>query len=125
MKEIRLDGFIETFKSASKIVITNHTNPDGDAMGSALALQQVLEKMGKKVSVVVPNPYPKFLWHLHGNERVLIYAEGKTAGNEVIEEADRIFHLDYNLSLNQIGRCCRSPRVSFLWRPYYEKKYTR
>lgn len=77
MKEIRLDGFIETFKSASKIVITNHTNPDGDAMGSALALQQVLEKMGKKVSVVVPNPYPKFLWHLHGNERVLIYAEVK------------------------------------------------
>ena len=96
MKEIRLDGFMETFKSASKIVITNHTNPDGDAMGSALALQQVLEKMGKEVSVVVPNPYPKFLSHLYGNDSVLIYSEGKNAGNTAIQEADMIFHLDYN-----------------------------
>ena len=96
MKEIRLDGFMETFKSASKIVITNHTNPDGDAMGSALALQQVLEKMGKEVSVVVPNPYPKFLSHLYGNDSVLIYSEGKIAGNTAIQEADMIFHLDYN-----------------------------
>ena len=51
MKEIRLDGFIETFKSASKIVITNHTNPDGDAMGSALALQGPLNKINMLFAV--------------------------------------------------------------------------
>jgi len=96
MKEIRLDGFEKALDSAQKIVITNHTNPDGDAMGSALALQQVLEKKGKEVVVIVPNPYPVFLWHLKGNDRVLIYSEGKKLANTHIEEAHMIFHLDYN-----------------------------
>jgi len=85
MKEIRLDDFTESFEKVSQVVITNHTNPDGDAMGSALALQRVLEKLGKSVKVIVPNPYPKFLWHLAGNDRVMIYCEGKKAANAAIE----------------------------------------
>ena len=60
-KEIRLDGFKDAVDSAKNVVITNHTNPDGDAMGSALALKRVLEKLDKSVSVIVPNPYPEFL----------------------------------------------------------------
>jgi len=96
MKEIRLDNFTEEFEKSQRIVITNHTNPDGDAMGSALALQRVFEKLGKTVHVIVPNPYPKFLWHLTGNDRVMIYSDGKKAANAEIEAADMIFHLDYN-----------------------------
>ena len=96
MKEIRLDGFDAALEAATHIVITNHTNPDGDAMGSALALQSVLEKMNKQVEVIVPNPYPQFLWHLAGNDRVMIYSNGKRAANDKIASADLIFHLDYN-----------------------------
>lgn len=96
MKEIRLDGFTEAFNTVQEIVITNHTSPDGDAMGSALGLQRVLEKMGKRVTVIVPNPYPKFLWHLAGNDSVMVYSEGKKSANEKIEKAEMIFHLDYN-----------------------------
>ena len=96
MQEIRLDGFKAAVDSAKNIVITNHTNPDGDAMGSALALKRVLEKLGKNVSVIVPNPYPEFLWHLAGNDSVLIYSDGKRGANTKIEAADMIFHLDYN-----------------------------
>lgn len=96
MKEIRLNDFEKAFAEAQNIVITNHTNPDGDAMGSALALQRVLEKLGKTVSVIVPNPYPNFLWHLSGNDRVMIYSDGKKLANSHIEAADLIFHLDYN-----------------------------
>ena len=96
MKEIRLDGFTEALAESHNIVITNHTNPDGDAMGSALALAHVLKGMGKKVSVIVPNPYPKFLWHLQGNDQVMIYSNGKKLANEKIAEAHMLFHLDYN-----------------------------
>ena len=92
MQEIRLDGFKAAVDSAKNIVITNHTNPDGDAMGSALALKRVLEKLGKSVSVIVPNPYPEFLWHLSGNDSVMIYSDGKLAANAKIEAADMIFH---------------------------------
>jgi len=96
MKEIRLDGFTEALAKSSNIVITNHTNPDGDAMGSALALAHVLKGLGKNVSVIVPNPYPKFLWHLQGNDAVMIYSNGKKLANRKIAEADMLFHLDYN-----------------------------
>ena len=96
MKEIRLDGFTEALAKSSNIVITNHTNPDGDAMGSALALAHVFKGLGKNVSVIVPNPYPKFLWHLQGNDAVMIYSNGKKLANRKIAEADMLFHLDYN-----------------------------
>ncbi len=43
------------------IVITTHRGPDGDAMGSSLALYQVLKAQGYNVSIVVPNSYAKFL----------------------------------------------------------------
>ena len=42
------------------ILITTHRGPDGDAMGSSLALYQVLKTLGHKVSVVVPNSYAEF-----------------------------------------------------------------
>ena len=50
------------------IVITTHRGPDGDAMGSSLALYQVLIAQGYEVKVVVPNSYPKFLHWLPKNE---------------------------------------------------------
>ena len=56
-----------------KIVITTHRGPDGDAMGSSLALYQVLLAKNYDVKVVVPNSYPKFLHWLPKNEDVLEY----------------------------------------------------
>ena len=49
------------------ILITTHRGPDGDAMGSSLALYQVLKTLGHKVSVVVPNSYAEFLHWLPFN----------------------------------------------------------
>ena len=43
------------------VVITTHVNPDGDAIGSSVALLNFLIKMGHDVSVIVPNDYPDFL----------------------------------------------------------------
>lgn len=42
---------IEKIKSAEKIAVFNHVNPDGDALGSAFALKLALLKMGKKAEV--------------------------------------------------------------------------
>ena len=43
-----------------KIVITTHKSPDGDALGSSLALQHILQKKQCHVSIVVPNDFPDF-----------------------------------------------------------------
>lgn len=83
-------------EESEKIVITNHMNPDGDAMGSALALAVILKKLGKKVTVAVPNQYPKFLKWLPGSKEVLKYDYQALQVEEKIKKTDLIIHLDYN-----------------------------
>ena len=48
----QLEGLLD---SSKYIVITCHISPDGDAMGSSLALCRALTNIGKKVKVVVPD----------------------------------------------------------------------
>ena len=43
-----------------KIVITTHRGPDGDAMGSSLAMMHFLLKFGHHVDVITPNSYADF-----------------------------------------------------------------
>jgi len=55
---------IEQIKQAKTVLIAIHENPDGDALGSGLALSKILEKLGKKVIIVCsddPNSVFKFL----------------------------------------------------------------
>ena len=57
------------------IVICTHVNPDGDAIGSSLALKHYLEGKGKQATVVVPNIFPDFLKWLPGADSILIYTK--------------------------------------------------
>ena len=54
-----------------KIAIIPHRNPDGDAIGSCLALYGFLKKKGHTVHVVAPNDYPKFLKWMPENDTVI------------------------------------------------------
>ena len=49
-----LDEIIKEIKKAEKIVILTHESPDGDAVGSSLALKQAIEQIGKKADVIIP-----------------------------------------------------------------------
>ncbi len=51
----------EMINRASRIAVTCHMTPDGDAMGSSLCLAHVLSAMGKAVTVVVPDCPPQNL----------------------------------------------------------------
>ena len=48
----------DAFKKAKTILLTTHRNPDGDGIGSGLALLNRLVKMGKKVDFVTRDPLP-------------------------------------------------------------------
>ncbi|MDN3594721.1 DHH family phosphoesterase [Zunongwangia endophytica] len=86
---------------ASNIVIVPHKGPDGDAMGSTLALMHFLKDKGHNAKVIAPNEYPTFLKWLPGNDEVMIYEENKPAANAVIDDAEIIFTLDFN----DLSRC--------------------
>jgi len=49
-----LDSMLEEIKSANTIVILTHENPDGDAVGSSLAMYMALKQMGKTPDLVIP-----------------------------------------------------------------------
>jgi phosphoesterase RecJ-like protein len=65
-----MDGIIETIRSGCSFVLTTHVNPEGDAIGSEVALALALEKMGKEVLIVNQDPVPYFLKFLEGTERI-------------------------------------------------------
>ena len=50
IKQSKIDNLRQLIDGARNIVITTHFSPDGDALGSSLALCRVLAKMGKNVS---------------------------------------------------------------------------
>lgn len=79
-----------------EILITTHYNPDGDALGSSLALGNYLQKKGLSVKVLIPNEYPGFLAWMPGSKDMIVYARDKERGTQLIEDAGLIFCLDYN-----------------------------
>lgn len=53
-----LDNILEEINKANKIVIITHENPDGDAIGSSLAMKLALKQLGKDADVIIPE-FPK------------------------------------------------------------------
>ncbi|MDR0833430.1 MAG: bifunctional oligoribonuclease/PAP phosphatase NrnA [Candidatus Symbiothrix sp.] len=83
--------------SSKRIVIVTHVSPDGDAIGSSLALCRILSQMGKHVDVVVPNNYPSFLKWMNGVKDIIVAEWKEVFAKGVFRAADLIFCLDFNI----------------------------
>lgn len=79
-----------------KIVILSHLNPDGDSLGSSLALQIVFRKMGHDCHVISPNDYPEFLKWLPGNDSIIILKHSHKQSFDILNSAEIIFSVDFN-----------------------------
>lgn len=56
--------------AANRIVVIQAENPDGDSLGSALALEDILASAGKEVELYCPVALPKYLRYVDGWDRV-------------------------------------------------------
>ena len=75
--------------ASQRIVISTHTHPDGDALGSSAALYHYLRTVrGKECVCVVREPAPETIAFIGGDVLVL--------GPEAIAAADLIISTDYN-----------------------------
>ena len=97
LKELKL-----LLQNKKNIVITIHRGPDADALGSALALSDVLKQLNHNVTVVSPNDYASFLYWMKGNNEVVVFTEQTEKAIEITNNADLIFLLDFN-DLSRIG----------------------
>jgi bifunctional oligoribonuclease and PAP phosphatase NrnA len=96
-----------------RILITTHSNPDGDAIGSSLALASYLKKINHSVQLMVPDPYPDFLAWMPGHEEILVYSTVESECVKAIDWAEMIIAADYNsLSrLNDAGPLVRKSKA--------------
>ncbi|MRT94000.1 bifunctional oligoribonuclease/PAP phosphatase NrnA [Ancylomarina sp. 16SWW S1-10-2] len=94
-KELSLEAKDYILK-ANQIVIVPHAGPDGDAIGSSLALMRYLKKQGKQVKVICPNAYPEFLTWLHSEDELDVFEKTEEACTTYINDSDLIFILDHN-----------------------------
>ena len=92
----------QLIEQAQHIVIFTHMAPDGDAMGSSLALwhwikgERLKVKGERDVTVIVPNAFPAFLSWMPGADRIRIYEKESDACNQLIADADLFICTDFN-----------------------------
>ena len=55
-----MNNIIDKVLTSNNIVLLCHNNPDGDAIGSTLAMYHTLKKLGKEVDIVIKEPPKRF-----------------------------------------------------------------
>lgn len=98
-----MESLYHLIRQPSRVVIVTHKNPDGDALGSAMALSAVLQKLMHQVTVVLPNDYPPVFQFLPGMDQAIIGEMTPEAAMAAFEKAEIIFCLDFN-ALDRIDR---------------------
>lgn len=86
----------EAIDRSRNVVIVAHVAPDGDAVGSSLALSGVLKQMGKSVDVIMPDALPSSIIFLQGAANIKIYKNTPQECSNLLMKADHIFCLDFN-----------------------------
>ena len=94
MKATELNELKTFLSSPRKVVITTHKGPDGDAIGSSLALYSYLLKKGHSVQVITPNDYPKFLKWMKGDDKVIEYCFHQEKAKRITEKACLLYTSD-------------------------------
>ena len=89
--------------SPKDVVILSHRNPDGDAIGSSLALGYFLKKLMHSVTIILPSECPPMFDFLEGINDIIIYDLDQLSAKNAITKSNLIFFLDFN-SLERIDR---------------------
>lgn len=116
----KLAAFARALGNHESYVVVGHVNPDPDCLGTMLAVGGALQKMGKKVTIVSPDPVPAGLRFLPGAETIQIPPAPKAEvllvvdcdlprTGAVAEQKDQFEHV-YNLD-HHITNDARGPKA--------------
>jgi phosphoesterase RecJ-like protein len=70
--EIAAREVAERIRAGRHFLITSHRNPDGDALGSGLALQRLIRQLGKTAAMQVRDGFNRALYNIPGANEVSI-----------------------------------------------------
>ncbi|CAG0967520.1 bifunctional oligoribonuclease and PAP phosphatase NrnA [Geobacteraceae bacterium] len=114
-----IEGIIEEIRTNGSFLVTTHENPDGDAVGSSLALAGYLKRLGKEVTIHFCDPVPDLYSFLPlANEAtqalpdrdydvcfVLDVGEFRRAGKQVADcrRIGKLINIDHHLTEDHFG----------------------
>lgn len=120
-----MDKIIQRIKQSQNFVVTSHVNPDGDNVGSSVAMTKYLQKMGKKAVHALTDCIPDNLLFLLEDHQILKSAKevqdffGQepydlivldsadknriALDQEIIQKAEQTMNIDHHMSNDQYG----------------------
>jgi len=84
------DKIISTLTDAQRIVVLQAENPDGDSLGSALALEAILSDLGKEVVLYCAIDMPKYLHYINGWDRVVSDWPSKSDAAIIVDTSSKL-----------------------------------
>lgn len=93
----------QLIRTPQNVAIFSHRNPDGDAIGSSLAMRHFLDQYGHTVHVLFPSEYPEDFDVLPGAKDILIWDIHTEVCKQVLAKKNFFIFLDFN-ALNRIDR---------------------
>lgn len=108
-----LDDVLTLVRENERFFVTTHLSPDGDALGSQIALGRFLQKLGKTAAMVNSDEVSYNLQWMPGSDDVEVY-DGSLDQREALAEADVVFVLDTNDEerLGKLGGMVRDATAS-------------
>jgi phosphoesterase RecJ-like protein len=117
--KVMIDSIVAVIATNSTFLVTTHEGPDGDAVGSSLALGTYLRRLGKDVTVYFKDPVPDLYAFLPQADSVvhaipdrdfdvcfvLDVGEFRRAGNELVNftKVGKFINIDHHLLCDRFG----------------------
>lgn len=108
------DAIVDFINKHQTFLLTTHINPEGDAIGSEMALKMFLDGIGKRVYIANSSETPKNCLFLDPGSDIMIYPD--TFRETVMDEVDGIIIVDVNSwehvgGLSKIIQASAKPRI--------------
>ena len=94
---MKMNDIVKAIDNSPSVALITHINPDGDAIGSTLALMHALDKIGKLVDVYCQDDIPNTFYFLNGISRII-------KPDQSIKKYDLVIALDCN-DPERMGSC--------------------
>jgi bifunctional oligoribonuclease and PAP phosphatase NrnA len=89
-------SFFPLLAAPTQVVVTTHQKPDGDALGSSLAMAHFLQKLGHAVTVISPTNWAAFFNWMPGCAQVVDFDVRRAHAEALLASADVVICLDFN-----------------------------
>ena len=111
-----MNDVVSLLKHSDNFLILCHKNPDGDAVGSSMALYCALKKLNKKVDVLIEDVPKKFSFLIGYNEIISTSDKRYEVGivvdtaeeklickSEMLDSVDKLIVIDHHISNSNYG----------------------